>query len=48
MDNKIFNNYMSPELINILENKYDITLINLEMINIFSLGMILIQLILLL
>ena len=33
---------MSPELINILENKYDITLINLEMINIFSLGMLLI------
>ena len=41
-DIKIYNNYMSPELTNILENKYDIALINLEMINIFSLGMILI------
>ena len=38
---------MSPELIQILKNRYDFRLINLEKANIFSLGMILIQLILL-
>ena len=38
---------MSPELIQILKNVDDFKLINLEKINMFSLGMILIQLILL-
>ena len=38
---------MSPELIQMLKNGDDFKWINLEKINIFSLGMILIQLILL-
>ena len=33
---------MSPELINILENKYKLIQLNLEKTNVFSLGMILI------
>jgi hypothetical protein len=33
---------MSPELINILENKHKLIQLNLEKTNVFSLGMILI------
>ena len=39
---------MSPELIEVLKNRYNFEIISLEKINIFSIGMILIQLILLL
>ena len=38
---------MSPELINIIENKYELIQLSLEKTNVFSLGMILVQLILL-
>mgnify|MGYP006187641153 CR=1 FL=1 len=38
---------MSPELINILKNKYKLIQLNLEKTNVFSLGMILIQIVLL-
>jgi len=32
---------MSPELIEVLKNKYNLEIINLEKINIFSIGIIL-------
>ena len=38
---------MSPELINILQNEHKLIQLNLEKTNVFSLGMILMQLILL-
>ena len=36
------NNYMSPELIKIIENQNDVNIILLEKINVFSIGIILI------
>ena len=36
------NNYMSPELIKIIENQNDVNIILLEKVNVFSIGIILI------
>ena len=38
----MFNKYMSPELIEVLKNEYNLYIINLEKTNIFSIGIILI------